>query len=128
MSDLFILTSSPSSGTGGSASNIPGSVQNNINVPASSNTIVDSLTMTSDLASKWIIHARDAGSTVVQSSEVLAHHKNQLTTAFNHYSIIGDVIDLTVDVVIVGTVMQLKISNSEAFDLTVDVVRIQTTN
>jgi hypothetical protein len=106
-----------------------GQSQSNITTVAPTNTeVVDLFNTSASRTAKWIVVVTEDATSKTQAYEILALHKDGLTSTHNRSSIIGDKISHDVNVIIVGTDLTLQITNNETNDLTIDVTRLEIIN
>lgn len=106
-----------------------GQVQTNVTIIAPTNTeVVDLFATASSRTAKWIVVVTEEVTGNTQAYEVLALHKDGLTSTHNRSGIIGDPIDHVVNVLIVGTDLTLQITNNESNNLHVDITRLEIIN
>ena len=94
---------------------------------ANTTDIIDSLPC--DLVSmKWLLTIINPTAETIHSSEILLQCRpagvNSVRILYNRYSNLGDIIDHDIDLVILGSNIQLKITNNESVSITVSATRI----
>ena len=98
---------------------VPGYAKN-LNIVASHSAVVD---QSDGPTVKWIVTISDLFSTKVRAFEVLAIKKGANAT-YNIYGIVGDTINTTLSVTIVGGKITLSITNNEIFDIQIQIIHI----
>ena len=91
-----------------------------ITIPSTHTMLVDQSTTASV---KWIVTVSDILNAVIQSYEVLAVKKGS-TSMHNMYGFVGDDIDTTLAINVVGGAIQLNITNNELFDVVINITHI----
>jgi hypothetical protein len=88
-------------------------------VLASSSKIVDTINTSTSKSVKWILAVTNTTTNDTQTSEVLAQHRNGISPSHNRFAVIGDTINLSVDVVINASNLELEITNNETNDISI---------
>ena len=119
----FVLTQ-PQGGTAG----IPGSSAKNILINPGNTGTVNSILLGQNISVKWIYVLMDNTATTndVTSGEVLANHKFGSLPSHNQYGITGTtIIPHLLDVVVNAGNLELNITNNSAFQISVNVIRME---
>lgn len=104
---------------------IPGTVVTNIQVPASSTVVVDSVSEQYNRSVKWVVTVVNQPASKIQAFEILAVNKFGVDVNYTKYSTVGDKINNTVDVVIMLGNIELQLTNNEITPLLINIVRMQ---
>jgi len=110
----------------GNASTSGGGQISSVVVGPSATEIIDAVDANLYRTMKWIVTLINNITDETRSYEILATHRAGTNPTYTLYAKIGDNVAHTEDVVITGTDLELKITNNEAVDITVDAVRIST--
>jgi len=86
-------------------------------VLASTSKVVDAVDTATSRSVKWVLSITNPTTNDTQTSEVLAQHRNGGSPSHNRFAIIGDPIDLSVNVIINATNLELQITNNEINDI-----------
>ena len=96
-------------------------------VTASTTDIIDSLPL-GLVSIKWLLTIINPTAETIHSSEILLQCRpagvNSVRILYNRYSNLCDIIDHDIDLVILGSNIQLKITNNESVSITVSATRI----
>jgi len=106
-------------GPGGAGSAVPVRVY----VPLATSEIIESVSALVYRSCKWMITVTDPFGMRYRMGEILAFH-DDVEAHFTHYGIFGGAISYSVDVVLIGSEMSLRVTNADAVQLTVDAVRV----
>lgn len=99
---------------------------NNIVAPSSTKIgDVFDTTFPNNLSCKWIVTVFDQATGKISICELLAVYRGTLNDpAFTVFAKTGDLIRYSIDVIAVGTQMQLKITNTDSIDLLINSIRL----
>lgn len=92
-------------------------------VAASSVKIIDTISTSTTKSVKWFLTVTNTNTNDRQTSEVLAQHRNGSSPSYNRFGLIGDSIDLSVDVLINASNLELEITNNETDDISISARR-----
>ena len=111
---FVLLRSQSGAGTSGTSTN-------SVTIATTDTETIDFVNSTS-LAVKWFVSVENAVASENVVYEVLVH--NGGTIEWNRSGTLGDTIDHDLDIAISGPQLQFNVTNNEANDITVTIVRI----